>query len=124
MSTPTPKPGERWARTQRIEGEVVEATTDGAGLYVRLRDENRTIHGAYFGPLHGRVHHEWERLPDPEPEYVVGHIYQDASGLRFMRMRAGWTGHASAPHDGSPGWGMQDRGVTRPLVRFVPEVKP
>lgn len=57
-----------------------------------------------------------EKLPDLEPEYIPGEVYEDAGGVLFLRLTEGqWMSFAGKnyPHDYP----------ARPLVRLVPETK-
>lgn len=103
----SPQIGEHWRWS--IEGKVMGIT---------MLEPSARIDGMfdYISVDRGT----WERLPDPEPEYIAGEIYRDFHAVHWLRVA-----------DGTHPWRMVDGGWAlylettprRPLVRLVPEVK-
>ena len=106
MSTAKPKPGERWRVT--LEG-VVEDVERGTTRVVFLAPGSAPV--VYDHAARG----DWERLPDPEPEWEFGAVVVDANGTYWYRNdEAHWVGFGSdlAYFDHHP---------ARPLRRLVEE---
>ncbi len=59
---------------------------------------------------------DWEKLPDPEPEYRHGDVYRDDARMYFFRTFDGWLDFQGNRRDYAH--------PVRPLIRMVPEPKP
>lgn len=105
----TPQPGERWRVT--LEGQLA-AYPDEHGRVALMVDGNLSTAATVL--LHPNCG-TWERLPDPEPDYVIGAAYKsERDGLTYLRHAEGWV----YVHFGRPGVCLFDVPL-RPLRRLA-----
>jgi hypothetical protein len=60
----------------------------------------------------------WERLPDPEPKWRLGHVVQDADGFKwvFVDPESRWSWfRPGSPRDSWGAWRSTDA-MSRPLI--------
>lgn len=122
MTAPDPQPGQRWLVTRT--GVIVPAIRLRPG-FVRLRLDAPAGEFMPLATMSLRLG-DWERLPDPEPEWAPGDLVIDAKGYVWRR----WIAAPGAVSGEPLVWGLStdcrpyapDREPTRPLRRLVPEV--
>lgn len=113
MTAATPKAAEFWSVT--LCGEIWNVHEDLRLVTLKVPADSPSGH---IMLTLSYAEHDWELLPDPEPEYLTGVPYIDAVGdvWSLVTSRNGWKGLGMAH------WAPLDE-PRRPLTRLIPEVR-